>query len=1322
MSKSKIETFLNEAKTKEREHNWLGAIDCYIMAESMLSSKNPFRSARIFENLGYAYYRLAMQSGSNDEFRARSSRAIENYEIASRCYSKPDLPAQKPRMLRCKAMIAYINYWLVSGAGNKKACIDECWKLTKKALQAFENTDDPLEYRTTYNQLVDSALFAFFLEWNFRSRERLVKEATDFGERAVKLLSKSDDVYEQAKTYAKTMVCITVFAYNFLDVSDRDREYEKANARWSKAKELNDEVAVQEILHPFFGPNIIFGVEGTEEAISSFAQALRLAERTRDGFLIGSALDWMAYHTAWSTRKTEEHDEQLELSEKAIEYARRAKKAFLPMAFTSPRDDLAWIEDASQVGCFTSIVINETDLHKKRDMLDEALKTAPSMMKKAADSGYPEIMSYAHHIYSFILTALSKLETGREERKRILDEALTHRIKSLRIVSQIQPFMYWNRGVNHQLMATVRSELADLTDDPEMKKTIIHKAITDSNASLNLRNKDLIFYKSKGSTEALTAQIAEDQFLHGKLQTQLYDYTQEKVDLRKALHSYEKSLAGYQELGLLSRVAECYWKIAKAYDRVAEHLRSAENFRLASISYKEAIEKVPQLKEFYEEHSIYMLSWSEIEKARDNHRKQKFGEAKKHFEKAARLHKDLRQWMYLEPNYMAWALVEHGEELSRKDKTEEALREFECAATMFTETQKSIKEHLPSVETLEERTMATNVLRGSNQRHQYCLARARLEEARLLDKRGDHSASSDKYGMAVKSLEKIEAELEYEHDRREFKFLILVSRAWEKMMRAEAKALPSLYLEAATYFEKANKLSSNEKSGMLVLGHGQMCRALEAGLKLANKMDRSLYNAAKSFLENAASYYQKAGFHEAIDYAKATELLFDAYWIIGLARKERNSDKKAKLCLTAERVLQNSVGSFKRARHFEKQEQVAELQKRVGKVRELTTSLAPLLSASRITSSRTALTVPTPTYEEPVGLERFENAEIRANVSARRRQLSIGEDLVLEIEIVNAGRGYALLTKIKGAVPEGFELLGEPDHIQMEDGSLNLKGRKLYSLETEEIKLILRPKTQGDFTLQPVIFYLGEDGKYRAHSTDSIRLKIRESVPEPSDGRSNLVDTGFEQLDRLLYGGIVANSAVILISALADERTSLISSFLKTGEERKQTIFYITRKASNLTALAEKHQTSFYLFICNPQAGAVVVDMPNVFKLKNIENLTELNIALNTALNQLPMPPDNHRRACIEIVSDVLLQHEALHTRRWLYSLIPQLKSKGFTVLAPIDPEMHLSKDVHAVLDIFDGEIGIYEKETSKGSRKFMRILRMQDQEYSEEEQPLDPH
>jgi hypothetical protein len=41
------------------------------------------------------------------------------------------------------------------------------------------------------------------------------------------------------------------------------------------------------------------------------------------------------------------------------------------------------------------------------------------------------------------------------------------------------------------------------------------------------------------------------------------------------------------------------------------------------------------------------------------------------------------------------------------------------------------------------------------------------------------------------------------------------------------------------------------------------------------------------------------------------------------------------------------------------------------------------------------------------------------------------------------------------------------------------------------------------------------------------------------------------------------------------------------------------------------------------------------------------------------------------------------------------------------------------VLDIFDGEISIYEKETGKRPARFLRILRMLDQEYLEEELAL---
>jgi len=95
------------------------------------------------------------------------------------------------------------------------------------------------------------------------------------------------------------------------------------------------------------------------------------------------------------------------------------------------------------------------------------------------------------------------------------------------------------------------------------------------------------------------------------------------------------------------------------------------------------------------------------------------------------------------------------------------------------------------------------------------------------------------------------------------------------------------------------------------------------------------------------------------------------------------------------------------------------------------------------------------------------------------------------------------------------------------------------------------------------------------------------------------------------------------------------------------------------------------------------------------------------------------RRACIEIVSDVLLQHHAVTTRRWLTGLIPDLRSRGFTTLAVINPQMHPPQEVQATLGLFDGEINIHEKESERGLEKFLKIRKMYNQRYMANEFPL---
>jgi len=388
--------------------------------------------------------------------------------------------------------------------------------------------------------------------------------------------------------------------------------------------------------------------------------------------------------------------------------------------------------------------------------------------------------------------------------------------------------------------------------------------------------------------------------------------------------------------------------------------------------------------------------------------------------------------------------------------------------------------------------MATNLVKATDIRHEYCVARIALEEAKILDKKGDHYSSSEKYGSAAQTFEEISQASETEQERREFSLIISLSRAWQKMTQAEAEASPALYAEASQLFEKAKDFSPNEQTKMLVLGHSRFCKALEEGTKFADTRDATMHATATKYLESAANYYVNAGFPKASEYAKATQLLFDAYAQMDNAKRESDPEKKAKLYMMAEKVLQTSAGSFMKAEHPEKRERVLRLLEKVQEERELAVSLTEVLHAPSIVSSTTVFPTPTPTHEEAVGSERFEHADIQANVIARQKELKVGENLHLEIELVNAGKGAALLTKLTEILPEGFELIEKPETYRVEDRSLNMKGRRLDPLKTEEVRLVLKPKVQGVFPIKPRILYLDENGKYKSHEPEPVNVTVKE--------------------------------------------------------------------------------------------------------------------------------------------------------------------------------------------------------------------------------------
>ena len=121
-------------------------------------------------------------------------------------------------------------------------------------------------------------------------------------------------------------------------------------------------------------------------------------------------------------------------------------------------------------------------------------------------------------------------------------------------------------------------------------------------------------------------------------------------------------------------------------------------------------------------------------------------------------------------------------------------------------------------------------------------------------------------------------------------------------------------------------------------------------------------------------------------------------------------------------------------------------------------------------------------------------------------------------------------------------------------------------------------------------------------------------------------------LDHLLGGGLPPNFATALTSPPCDERDMLIRNFLETGAKKGEPTFYLTIDPSLAGFLPQGFPSNFYLFVCNPQAETVVKSSLNVFLLKGVENLTNISIALTSAIRKLGPSQKTPRGICISLV------------------------------------------------------------------------------------------
>jgi len=349
--------------------------------------------------------------------------------------------------------------------------------------------------------------------------------------------------------------------------------------------------------------------------------------------------------------------------------------------------------------------------------------------------------------------------------------------------------------------------------------------------------------------------------------------------------------------------------------------------------------------------------------------------------------------------------------------------------------------------------------------------------------------------------------------------------------------------------------------------------------------------------------------------------------------------------------------------------------------------------------------------------ERFGHANVQLSLMVPRK-VRAGEEFEMHLDLVNVGRKPSFLVKIKGVTLPEFEFSHLPSFCSLQQGSLAIKDRFVVPFQVETVKLKLKTTKAGSYNLTPEVVYVDDLGKPKAFKTNLITITAQPAQPAfvALPGR---ITTGYPELDKLLLGGIPEKYVVALAAPSCDERQLLSKRFLEAGAKQGETTLYVTCETSEAKDLVQQFQTNFSLVVCNPQADLIIQDQANVFKLKGIENLTDIDIALTKYLRTLNSAQTMPRRACIHLISDVLLQHHAVVTRKCLSSLLTNLKSKGFTTLSVIDPAMHPPEETQAILSLFDGEIRITSRETPKGTEKVIRIQKLFNQNYLKDELTL---
>jgi len=1072
---------LDRAEIEEKNYKWEEAAKLYEKAaETLKKEKNLENAAKIYNKLGDICLRAILTSKTKEDYIYWDTQAVEAFNKAEDLFMR-----SKHKLLstECKAKAFNAKGLAITSVEEARKSIKRAFEIFLELNENYSKKGDNKNSLRVSSLAIESITFFMFLssdpsELVFHSQ--LVRNLFD---KSWILLKDYDTLEIRSRLLYGEFVIININRWTELTYGDKEQEefiklhIKRLEETLKLAENCGDTVFLGS-LYGFAGfEYCIYGglfveekpkqVKFAEKGFDLMERAIQISRKVRDNRWIISQIYALDYQAGLFSRYEYLQKRILKDVREVQKFDNIFDNLYTGIFFFLDFISLSYYND------FAGRSFLKPDVRKSYAKI--GIEYANKALNRLAFGPYIVfVYQYLTYFYSQLIILAIEDDPQEEYIQKMMDYAdktadLSNEYKGGNV-----------RAAGYISLYRAYKTIADTTKNKEEKIRNLMLAIEAA--------KNCIKYSIESYRHFLAIQIHL-----ALLYEELGILITEEKPLKEAKDIFFRIIKETSEKGYLYYTAACYEYIARLEDRLGNHMISAEYYKKAQNAHQDSLSSIEYkpLKDRVNTKIKYANAWSVIENAKANHKREKHLIAKKEYEKACYILRELPKYNHEASYFYSWAILENAEQYSKLENFQEAIKCYQKAKDNFRIAKMAIRYKRKMEKASKELKKLEKV---ANIRMDYCSARTNLERARMLAKEGEHLNAAERFALAATQISNICSLFKIKRERGDLEAVYYLCKAWENMEIAEIYEDPNKYAMSAELFLIASELFRERKLKLLAIGNSNFCLALEQGCNFDKSHDiekkKHLFLKVKSMLRNAAFSYEKGFFKSGADWALATSTYFDGAWHLIQADEELEINKRKNLLNIGLNYLKSAAELFGESGYKNKEREVLERLNRVVKEEKILVSALNTIIKPSVSSSIEGIITPScpmETSQSPrIGEIQQYSEEVSKflEIDSKTKKFEI-EYKDLLIDHSKSARNQCRVGIAQIGISNSGDIMNE-FYEEKPKGLLTLKEEKVKHIETKAKEMIERAhQASVDILLFPEMTI---DLKYRQFLEDISNL------------------------------------------------------------------------------------------------------------------------------------------------------------------------------------------------------------------------------------------